>query len=482
MRRVVLCIFITGFLSSCMDFDSSVQTELSIPDKHYVHAENFEGEGLDCFEKWWEPLLEHEPLQRLWHLAKTNNHDIEIAKERLREVCFSYGLDDQETEDRLQNKQSDCIIRELPRDARSIDDMIFRSYQFGKVMPSTVGFQHNYTTTLLHAVFEIDLFGQHKYFVEAAKEEIYSLEEVIKDVSFWARAELTKNYLMYKTLTSRLEKYREHQQEHLDLVSKLEKRVQVGVSSAQDLSHAQKISAALDKKIEELENRLLKELHMMSRWTGVRDLEEIRNALEEETENPLIHLSTSVLTGTPLEVVQNRPDLKVQWNLLNQAAHLVGLQISHQFPKFFLSATLETSAEALSEMLKAQNLTYALGTSIYHNIFQRWKTYAKTRQYISRYKQLVQEYNRGITHALADVADNMLNVLTIDKKVDQMQKHEKDAVYRYEQAKVRAKNDGKSIADWIEMGFEKLQAEEETMLFVLEKDKQVLDLIRSLGG
>lgn len=477
--RVFPAIGLLAFLfTSCTDEPFAFVSEMTVAPNHAVKDHPFQGEGKTIGE-WWSAFVEPQ-LEELFTAAKSNNHDMALAKEKLREVAYSYGLNEQEADVHVQG--SDKSPKVNPSTNAQINDSFINAFMVGNNLPFSFGnvMNNKFNLHFFSGSFGIDLFNTIEHQMAAAKHEILSHMDLATGVQSMVRNQLSKEYIrvrlnqnLLQTLNTAIATLKTH-------LTQLQERINAGLNSKQDAMDGEEFFRQLDLFTADTENELQTAINNISRLTGVADLEKLNTILGSTGQIPAA--KENLLAGTPLDVVRNRADVKAKFKNAKQASALMNAAVTQQFPTLQINASLESSATTIFHLLHGDNLSHALGAQLSHNFLNTTDQKAKLRVQRSQMQQAHLEYTKTVHHALTQVADAMVNVITARKKDTSIKSTSQEAQSNRDEAAALTQKDGKNLTQLITAEKNKIAADIQSLQSSAAVSSNMLDLLAALGG
>jgi NodT family efflux transporter outer membrane factor (OMF) lipoprotein len=124
-------------------------------------------------------------------------------------------------------------------------------------------------------------------------------------------------------------------------------------------------------------------------------------------------LPTVIPVALPSALVQQRPDVRQQEELLHQASAQVGVATSNMLPQLSLTASYGGSSTSANTLLNAANRTWSVGGSISQPIFHGGRLLHQRRAAIAAYDEAFADYRQTVLTAFRNVSDS-LRALTDD--------------------------------------------------------------------
>ena len=140
-----------------------------------------------------------------------------------------------------------------------------------------------------------------------------------------------------------------------------------------------------------------------------------------------LHLPDTVPVSLPSSLVNQRPDIRQQEELLHQASAQVGVATANMLPQINLSASYGGSAASSSALFQGAGRVWSLSAGITQPLFHGGQLLHKRRAALAAYDQAAAQYRETVLNAFRNVADS-LRALGTDA----------DSVNAYDQAQTAA--------------------------------------------
>ena len=278
--------------------------------------------------RWWESFKDAE-LASLVERAIKANLDLQIAVARLQEaetaeqVVLGTALPEIGGSGAIGKGTGSDIVR-----GRVAPPLAAADNTNGKQITQAIGFDGGW---------QIDLFGQFRREIEAAKYDAQAAADARNDVTVTVIADVARAYFDLRGFEMRLAALNENvsaARQSLDFVTQ---RYQHGLTNELDVTLAQRELSTLEAQVGPLTAQL----------TAARDsiavlIGEYPETLAKELEQPgmIPALPASVGTGLPVELLRRRPDIQEAERQLAASTARIGVAIGNLFPRVGVSAAV----------------------------------------------------------------------------------------------------------------------------------------------
>ena len=348
----------------------------------------------------------------------------------------------------------------------------------GESPPTTLYTERLAFTTSLFASWEIDLWGKLRWQKEASQASLFRSQEFQKAIQTALVAEVAATYydmLMINSQIAVAERNLELSRSTLRIVKlqfEADETTSLAIQQTESqILRAESLIPRLEKEYTVLENRLNQ---LMGRYPQPID---IRQNLED------VAFDERYVTGVPLDLIKNRPDVAAaEYQLIARNAQ-VGITQAMKYPSIVLNASAGLNSFQLQNFLDPLGSGFALlNGALFQPLFQNRRL--KSNHAIAQAeRQLAQlDFKDKVIRAVGDVSNALV---TIEKLREE-----------YDIAQERINVTGKGVQDaslLFQSGFatylEVISAQENALQSELDlanlKRQLILaniELYRSLGG
>jgi len=409
---------------------------------------------------WWQ-VFRDETLQGLIRAALTNNYDLRIAIARV-EQAHAIAL-----QSRL------AFLPQLNYSAGA---------NRGKnAINGNAAFNHGaITNAFLYegtASWEIDLWGRLRRLNEAAQAGYLASQEARRDVRISLISQVAQDYFQLLALDEELDIARRTTNSFAESLKIFGQRMQGGVVSKLETASAEALLDSTAATVPELERRIAQQENQLSVLLGQNPGPIIRNhKLLMEMFPP------DVPAGLPSALLERRPDIRENEQLLRSANALVGVSVADFFPQLSLTALFGQISPQLSMLTAGGANAWNIGANFAGPIFRNGQLVSEYRQAKSVKEQTMLQYQLAVLNALQEVSDALIarqkyaeERLQLTRAVDAYRVAVQVATQRY----------GSGLASYYEV------LQEQQLLFPAENSLTetelnqllaVVQLYRSLGG
>lgn len=341
---------------------------------------NHQQQSNQQINEWWrqfnDPLLD-----QFVNDAMANNHDIAIAKSRLLESRAGYA------------EVQGALLPSFGAGASAERDR--------NLFP-LLSLREPYSVFSAHfdAIWEVDIFGGRRRQMQAVEAVTSAAAANLKAVHISIIAEVVKNYIDYRLYQRQVVITKENTKTQQETVALTQKQYEAGRAAKFDYLRANSQLKTTQATIHTFTIGMSQAQYRL----------EILLGLLPGTLTPQLALTTpipsaneTILSVTPVNILQQRPDLQVLERNLAAATALKGAAIADLYPKFSLSAFLGGSSLASDTLFSNRDKSFQLLGGVKLPIFSFGRLQAAVDQRDEQAKQALQAYEKGVLTAFAEV-------------------------------------------------------------------------------
>ncbi len=280
--------------------------------------------------------------------------------------------------------------------------------------------REDYYQAGLDMSWEIDIFGGTRRQIEAAQAQERADIESLKNVSVSLIAEVAQTYIDIRKNEELIRQARQNLNVQENLYQLTKDKYQTGLTDQMTLDQSAYLVETTKASIPQLEQELIASQNALALLLGKLPGElneqlarQKRNCLQRRFSYPL-----DQLYGLPMDVLKNRPDVRVaEENLIAQNA-LVGSAVADLFPKISLSGLLGFESIQFPQLFNHKSYTYGYTPEITVPIFHFGELMARVDlQKLLKEEQVI-AYEQTLLTAAAEIKNAMVS-LEKEKKRNQ---------------------------------------------------------------
>jgi multidrug efflux system outer membrane protein len=252
------------------------------------------------------------------------------------------------------------------------------------------------------ASWELDLFGQTRRAVEAARGRTAARLWSLRDTEVSVAAEAASDYLALRSFQRQLDVARDDAGRQHHLLTLIQSRRTAGFASELDVSQQQAQLSASQAAASSLEAQVRGEIHALGVLLG-----QPPEALSAELTPPAATPPTppAVPVGLPSELLRRRPDIRVAERNLAAATADVGVAVGDLYPKISLTGSADLASESLRTLVSSGSLQTAAAAAVTQAIFNGGLTRANIRSAEAARREAYIAYEKSVLTALKEVED-----------------------------------------------------------------------------
>jgi len=415
---IVFALLTITILSACTP--TRVSDHVKLPDMnnwHHQPTDPIKVTRTDL-KSWWEGFKDP-LLNKLIIKALNANHDLRIAKARVREAATLVTI----AESAL-----------YP----SID--LFSSGGREKKIDRIIGVPGNQDIELitptadaisggLAARWEIDLFGGRHLEAEAAIAQSAGTEEALRAVQVGLLAQVATNYLELRGLQKRISLQQEHIEVQREKLRALRLFAKSGLATEADVTNQDALLKSTESALPVLTSTALTLTYRLGVLLG-EPPENLETRLSQV--KPLPVALPCVPKLLPADLLSQRPDLRLAKTEVTAAAANLGAARADLFPKLVLSASGGFGALAVGGFSNLAESVYTLGSGLTMPIFNAGRIRAHITAVDARLDQAALNYEKTFLLALDDVENAFVAHATSKERKKQLSEAEKSAQKAYQ--------------------------------------------------
>lgn len=322
--------------------------------------------------RWWE-MLPDAQLQALERMALEANPDLLATQARLDQAAAL---------------------------ARKSGAMLYPRLNAGLSSSDTDGTSSHVGT--LAASYELDLWGGLREEAESARQSWLASRETLDTAAVTLTAEVADTWYQLIEQEGQIDLLNAQQQTNRQMLELVELRFDRGKVQATDvLQQRQLIESAEALLATARAERAVLE-HQLKALLGLSPTMPGQTLPTGE----LIDLPPLPSTGLPIELVQQRPDVREAFHTLRAAEADVAVAVADRFPSITLSATLTTTAGSLGGLFS--DWVTVLAGELLGPVFDGGERVAEVDRTRSAARAALHDYSSAVIDALTEVEDALV--------------------------------------------------------------------------
>ncbi|MFW5740418.1 MAG: efflux transporter outer membrane subunit [Myxococcota bacterium] len=327
----------------------------------------------------------------------------------------------------------------------------------------------------LTASYEVDLWGRLRSRVDAARYRARASLADYRTMALSVSAEVASTWFRLLAARSRLELLEDQVEANLDVLRLLESRFGTGqIRSVDILRQRQLIEATRNEMLAALEEQALLE-HQLAVLLGRSP-----NGRFWVPLGALPPVPPLPQAGVPAELVQRRPDVQRDYELLRAADRDLASAIAARYPRLSLSASVGTAQDSTSELFR--DWFASLLANLVVPIIDREAREAEVDRSEAVVRQRLYQYGKTAVVALREVEDALAREALQVARIESLEDQSELARKAYQQLGIEYLN---GMADYIDV-LTALTEEQQLRRRLIAAERVLLELrialYRALAG
>jgi multidrug efflux system outer membrane protein len=409
--------------------------------------------------RWWKQF-EDPVLDALIQKSLAANTSIRVARARLAE---SRAVFDERKLDRYPTVPVDATYTYAKQQIPGFFDK-----------PATINTFHSG----FDAYWELDLFGQVRHGVAAARSDNQAFEADLHDVEVSVVSELARNYFELRGAQWRLEVAERSLKNQRDTLRLTQLRRDAGVGEEQDVASAAARVAAIDATIPLLELETKRAGYRLAVLTGTRP-GELSADLSPRNYAPIVK---ALPIGNASDLLRRRPDVRAAERRLSAATERQGVAVAQLFPQVSVSSFVGFLAGRGSLFFTTQSFASTASPSVTWSAFDLGRTRARVRASNAATDEALASYDETVLRALEETENSFSNYHAQQQRLVKLNAQAQESKRAADIARLRYRE---GVIDFLSLlDAERTQLQAEDAVAESERDVYVavIALYKALGG
>ncbi|MGY4494819.1 efflux transporter outer membrane subunit [Pseudomonas sp. TE3610] len=288
--------------------------------------------------------------------------------------------------------------------------------------------------------WEADLWGRVRRSVEAADASVQAVREQQHGLQVAIMALTARDYIELRGTQSALQVTRDNLAIARRTLTLTQAQRTQGVATDLQVAQAQALSAAIEARLPDLEQRESVLINALSLLVG-QPPETLEGALQAPA--PVPHGPAQVPAGLPSELAQRRPDIREAEARLHAATAAIGVAQADFYPRITLGADVGLQALQLANLGNWASRSFAAGPGISLPLFEGGRLQGALRLSEGRQQEAAIAYRKTVLGAWHEVADALSayqarqrRQASLDQAVEASQRALHSAQLQYDQGSV----------------------------------------------
>jgi multidrug efflux system outer membrane protein len=383
---------IVALLGGCAVGPDYHAPPVSVPAVYHQPLSNATNTPSASLSQWWQ-LFHDRQLDALIQEAANANHDVRLARARVREARAQAGVARSALFPSV-NANGDYARQRLSKNTP------------GGFLAGAAGqpLEQNTFDSSLDMSWEIDVFGGNRRALEAAKADVGANEESSREVLITVLGDVGLNYLDLRGLQKELAVARDNlrlQEQTLDLTRD---QFKAGLATELDAARAEAQAAETRSQIPLFEQNIQRDIHRLSILIG-KEPAELESELAASA--PIPSALPGIPVGLPSDLLRRRPDIREAEREAAAATARIGVATADLFPRFYLTSAAGLQSLNASDFFSAGSRAWSIGPSVSWQIFTAGRVRQNIKVQDARQEQALIRYQQTVLTSLEE-AENAL--------------------------------------------------------------------------
>jgi len=458
---VIACLSIA--MTACAVGPNYTQPKLSVPDSfgevQPVAATIYA--TVSTNQQFWT-LFNDELLNQLVHAALAENNTLRAAQARVKQA-------------RAIHRQSSLDLLPTITAQGGYSEVLSSKSQ----LPTGYARESKGYDAALDATWELDLFGQKRRALEAARAEVQGTLASLQDAQIVVIGEVTRSYFELRGQQLQLQLIQRNVSNQQETLRITRARFDAGRGSELDLSRAQALYATSNANAAPLQAAIARSIHRLSVLTGQQP-----NALSAvlSPQAALPALPQLIAVGDPALLLRRRPDIRVAERHLAADTARVGVAIADLFPNVSFTGSVGAVASSVNALSDSGNGTRLIAPGISWAAFDLGRVYARVKASRAQSEVALAEYQQTVLAALQDTEDALVTHARAREQLLHLAEAAAASDRAAELAEIRYENGATDFLEVLDAQRSALQAQDSLALSRTETATSLVAVYKALGG
>lgn len=262
------------------------------------------------------------------------------------------------------------------------------------------------------AVWEMDFWGKGDYITEQYAQMMKKAEYSLLNIKASISAEVVSNYIQLRMAQEKLRIANKNLQLQMDILKTIKDKHEVGIADDLSLNQAEYVVETTKAVIPNLKATIETYKNTIAVLLGV-SLNKIPVNLDNYKTNitaDTFKYSVKNLYNLPLDVIHNRPDIKVAESSIRSQNAVVNQAITELYPSVNLGTTFGYISFSGRKLFNNDNQVYGYNPQLTQPIWY-WKQLVNNIDLQKHVKEeYVLNYNNALLTALAEVKNSIVSI------------------------------------------------------------------------
>ena len=329
------------------------------------------------------------------------------------------------------------------------------------------------------ASWELDLFGQTRRAVEAARGRVEAQQWSLKDAEVSVASEVAVDYLTLRSLQRQIAVAKAEEARQGELLALVSARRDAGFATRLEVSQQENQLATAQSQRPTLEAEARGEIHALGVLIG-QPPQALSAELTPSAAPPAP--PPAVPVGLPSELLRRRPDIRIAERNLAAATADVGVAVGDLYPQINLTGSADLISESLKNLVSGNSIQTSLTAALVQHIFDGGKIRANISARKEARIQAWLAYQKSVLTALKDVEDALARYGAEQRRNAELRTAAQAAQVAHEMAGDRYKSGLSDFINVLQTQAALYQAETQLAASDGLLDQDLVSLEKALGG
>jgi NodT family efflux transporter outer membrane factor (OMF) lipoprotein len=329
------------------------------------------------------------------------------------------------------------------------------------------------------ASWQLDLFGQTRRSVEAARARTAAQVWSLRDTQVSVAAEVAADYFALRSLQQQLAVARKEAGRQQQLLTLVQSRERAGFATRQDVSQQRTALTAALASAPGLEADVRGQIHALGVLTG-QPPEALSAALTPAAATP--SPPPQAPAALPSELLRRRPDIRAAERNLAAATADIGVAVGDLYPQINLTGSADFVSTALKTLIAADSWQTLATATVTQTLFNGGKAQANIKAAKEARQQAYIAYQKTVLQALREVEDALARYGAEQRRNTELRAEADAAEEAYEAADARYRSGLSDFINVLNAEGALLTAESQLAQSDGQLDQDLVALYKALGG
>jgi NodT family efflux transporter outer membrane factor (OMF) lipoprotein len=329
------------------------------------------------------------------------------------------------------------------------------------------------------ASWELDLFGQTRRGMEAARGRAEAQVWSLRDTQVSVASEVAVDYLTLRAVQQQIAVAQREADRQKQLFALIDSRRQAGFDTRLETSQQRTQLTAALATIPTLEAQARAQIHALGVLTG-QPPEALSAELTPVAATPAP--PPAVPVGLPSELLRRRPDVRQAERNLAAATADVGVAVGNLYPQINLTGSVDLISESLKTLVSAGSLQTSATAALVQTIFDGGRNRANIRATKEARQQAYYAYQKAVLTALQEVEDALARYGAEQRRNVQLRASTEAAERAFEVADARYRSGLSDFINVLNTEGAVLTAQNQLAQSDGQLDQDLVSLYKALGG